>query len=412
MNFKKVMAAVLAGTMVFGMASSVSAATEVSFWTLNTRQNAVEPIVEAFNEANPDIKVTASFYDTDGIKDACKVAASSDTLPSMWFNWGGCLGSFYVDNDKTYDLTQYAKDNGWSDEFTEAALNLCTFDNKLSGYPTSYNALGVYYSKQIFDDCGIEVPTTFDEFEAALKTLKDNGYTPMDTAGLNGWHVMRWLELLVEHYAGSELHDKLNTFEESWDCEAVVQAFTKYKEWVDAGYFPDGFLTLDPNDTIMAMGTGECAMDLQGQWYDGTMIQNDLDPNDYGVFAFPSGDSNRMSAFAEMTQFNKNLSDEELDACVKFMDYYYSDDSVDQYGEYYNLPLPKQGKKAPADQVNVDGMLETSNTNGTFTITDQAFPTEVADVLFNAQDAVANDEMTPGEAASNIQKAIEEYQAK
>ena len=51
------------------------------------------------------------------------------------------------------------------------------------------------------------------------------------------------------------------------------------------------FLTLDPNDTIMAMGTGECAMDLQGQWYDGTMIQNDLDPNDYGVFAFPSGDS-------------------------------------------------------------------------------------------------------------------------
>ena len=153
-------------------------------------------------------------------------------------------------------------------------------------------------------------------------------------------------------------------------------------------------------------------MDLQGQWYDGTMIQNDLDPNDYGVFAFPSGDSNRMSAFAEMTQFNKNLSDEELDACVKFMDYYYSDDSVDQYGEYYNLPLPKQGKKAPADQVNVDGMLETSNTNGTFTITDQAFPTEVADVLFNAQDAVANDEMTPEEAASNIQKAIEEYLAK
>ena len=199
MNFKKVMAAVLAGTMVFGMASSVSAATEVSFWTLNTRQNAVEPIVEAFNEANPDIKVTASFYDTDGIKDACKVAASSDTLPCMWFNWGGSLGSFYVDNDKTYDLTQYAKHNGWSVEFTEAALNLCTFDNKLSGYPTSYNALGVYYSKQIFDDCGIEVPTTFDEFEAALKTLKDNGYTPMDTAGLNGWHVMRWLELLDEH---------------------------------------------------------------------------------------------------------------------------------------------------------------------------------------------------------------------
>ena len=153
-------------------------------------------------------------------------------------------------------------------------------------------------------------------------------------------------------------------------------------------------------------------MDLQGQWYDGTMIQNDLDPNDYGVFAFPSGDSNRMSAFAEMTQFNANLSDEELDACVKFMDYYQSDENVAEYGEYYNVPLPVQGAEAPAEQVNVNGMLETSNENGTFTITDQAFPTEVADVLFNAQDAVANGEMTPEDAAANIQKAIEEYQAK
>ena len=380
MNFKKVMAAVLAGTMVFGMASSVSAATEVSFWTLNTRQEAVEPIVEAFNEENPDIKVTASFYDTDGIKDACKVAASSDTLPSMWFNWGGSLGKFYADNGKTYDLTEYAEKNGWNDKFTESALNLCTFDDKLAGYPTSYNALGVYYNKQIFDDCGIEVPTTFEEFEAALKTLKDNGYTPMEAAGLNGWHVMRWVELLVEHYAGAELHDKMNTFEESWDNEAVVQALTKYKEWVDAGYFPDGFLTLDPNN--------------------------------YGVFAFPSDGDNRMSAFAEMTEFNANLSDEELDACVKFMDYYQSDENVEKYGEYYNVPLPVQGAEAPAEQVNVNGMLETSNENGTFTITDQAFPTEVADVLFNAQDAIANGEMTPEEGAANIQKAIEDYQAK
>ena len=412
MKFKKVMAVTLAATMIFGMATTASAATEVSFWTLNTRQSAVEPIVEAFNAENEDINVTASFYDTDGIKDACKVAASSDTLPSMWFNWGGSLGQFYVDNGKTYDLTEYAEKDGWNDTFTPSALDLCTLDGKLSGYPTSYNALGVYYNKAIFDECGIEVPTTFDEFEAACATLKENGYTPMAAAGLNGWHVMRWVELLVEHYAGAELHDKLNTFEESWDNEAVVQALTKYKEWVDEGYFPDGFLTADPNDTIMPFGSGECAMDIQGQWYDGTLLQNDIPVSDYGVFAFPSDGTNRMSAFAEMTQFNANLSDEELDACVKFMDYYYSEENVANYGEYYNLPLPKVGATAPEEQVNVDGMIETSNENGIFTITDQSFPTEVADVLFSAQDAIANGQMEPAEAAKEIQTAIENYLAK
>lgn len=412
MKLKKVIASAMALAMALGTATTASAATEVTFWTLNTRQEAVDPIVEAFNAENDDVQVTVAYYDTDGIKDACKVAASSDSLPDMWFNWGGSLGQFYVDNGKTYDLTEYAEENGWNDLFSAGALNLCTLSGQLCGYPTSYNVLGVYYNKTIFEECGIEVPTTFEEFEAACATLKEAGYVPMAAAGLNGWHVMRWVELLVEHFAGSELHDKMNSFEESWDNEAVVQALNKYKEWVDAGYFPDGFLTADPNDTLMSFGSGECAMDIQGQWYDGQILQNELDLSNYGYFPFPSGETNRMSAFAEMTQFNKNLTDEELDACIRFTDYYYSDENVAEYGEYYNLPLPKDGATAPEDQINVDSMIETSNTNGTFTITDQAFPTEVADVLFNAQDAIANGQMTAEEAAANIQAAIEEYLAK
>ena len=141
-------------------------ATEISFWTLSTRQEAVEPAIERFNAENPDIVVSASYYDTDGIKDACKVAASSNTLPNMWFNWGGALGSFYTENGLTYDLTEFAAANGWSDKFLESALGLCTFDGQLAGYPTSFNVLGTYYRKDIFEQNGITEPTTFEEFEA------------------------------------------------------------------------------------------------------------------------------------------------------------------------------------------------------------------------------------------------------
>ncbi len=61
---------------------------EVTFWTLSTRQEAVDPIVKAFNTANNNIKVAVSYYDTDGMKDACKVAATAETLPDMWFHEG------------------------------------------------------------------------------------------------------------------------------------------------------------------------------------------------------------------------------------------------------------------------------------------------------------------------------------
>ncbi len=385
---------------------------EVTFWTLSTRQEAVDPIAEAFNAAGNNIKVTVSFYDTDGIKDACKVAATADTLPSMWFNWGGSLGGFYAENGLTYDLTDYAKEHNWADKFSSGALNLCQLSGTLAGYPTSYNVLDVYYRKDIFEKYNIAVPSTFEEFEQACATLKENGVTPISTAGLNGWHVMRFVELLIEHYAGAELHDKLNTFDESWNNDAVIKALAKYQEFCKKGYFPEGFITADPNDTLMNMASGATAMDIQGQWYDGNILADEVDLNLFSTFPFPSGGTNRLSSFAEMTQFNKNLTDEELDACIKFMDYYYSEENAEKYAEYYNLPLPFNNAAMPEGQPNVEKMIKTSNENGTFTITDQALPTEVADALFDAQDAIAFGEMTPEEGAANIQAAIEAYHSK
>ncbi|MCQ5187619.1 ABC transporter substrate-binding protein, partial [Streptococcus parasanguinis] len=87
----------------------------------------------------------------------------------------GSLGGFYAENGLTYDLTDYARENKWEEKFTQTSMDLCTLDGKLSGYPTSYNVLGVYYRKDIFEQNGIEVPTTFEDFEAACAKLKENG---------------------------------------------------------------------------------------------------------------------------------------------------------------------------------------------------------------------------------------------
>lgn len=136
-----IIAATLAGSMVLSVPVSAeevdtdaltAAATEIgstyegedvdlSFWYLQTRQEGTDELIAIWNEANPNIQITASYYDTDGIKDACKTAAQSGSLPSFWFNWGGALGQYYVDNGCTYDLTQYAEDNNWADEINAGA---------------------------------------------------------------------------------------------------------------------------------------------------------------------------------------------------------------------------------------------------------------------------------------------------
>ena len=42
----------------------------------------------------PNIKIETTFMSSDDIKANTKIAASSNTLPDMWYNWGGVLADF------------------------------------------------------------------------------------------------------------------------------------------------------------------------------------------------------------------------------------------------------------------------------------------------------------------------------
>lgn len=414
---KKFLAAVMAAVMLLSLAAcgqkpaasdGENEKVKITIWFSSDAMAVKEEAVAQFNAAHDDIEVVASFQSTDGLKDALKVAASSDTMPTCWRTYGGSIGGYYVDNDLCYDLTDYAAANGWDSHFTSSALNLCRYDGKLFGYPNSYNVISMWYSKPIFEQNGIEIPTTFEEFEAACDKLAANGVTPISTAALYGWHTMRLVELLVEYYAGAELHDQLNAMQASWDCPEVIQALTKYQEWSQKGYFPEGFLTADPDTTRYSVFSGKAAMDIDGQWFDSYIIDDGMNMDDFGTLAFPEA---RLSSFVEMFQFDKNISEAELKAVMEFLDFYMGDEFVNEHSSGYNMPLPVQGSKAPADQVHIDGIFAVSDEVGSFTVTDEALPSEVIDTLFNAQSAIANNEMTPAEGAAAIQTSIEAYQA-
>ena len=70
-------ALVLVLTIAAPLASLAEEPVNITIWTLTDRQNAYLPISEAYMAKNPNVKIEISFFDTDGIKDACKVAAAS-----------------------------------------------------------------------------------------------------------------------------------------------------------------------------------------------------------------------------------------------------------------------------------------------------------------------------------------------
>lgn len=134
-----------------------------------------------------------------------------------------------------------------------------------------------------------------------MAKLKEKNVTPISVGGKYGWHTMRFTEVVLEHFAGPELQDKLMNLEEPWDNLAVVNTYTKLKEWEGKGYFLKGFITLDPTEAKMPFYSGDAAMILEGAWFDTTMIEDSFDLKQVGVFPFPTDQKpQRTSSFIEM----------------------------------------------------------------------------------------------------------------
>lgn len=383
-----------------------SETTTVSLWIIDDHLW-IDGAVEDFNNSHDDIRIEVSKYGVDPLKEALKVAANSKTLPDMWFTWGGSLGSFYAENGLTADLTQIAAERNWSDKYNQAAIDMSTYGGKLAGIPYHLNAVDMWYAKDVYEQLQLTPPATFEDFETQLQTIHDNGIVPLALGGKNGWHLMRLTEQLIEHFGGAELHDKLSRLEASWNDPAVVQTFEKLKEYSDKGYFPKGHVAIDQAEAINMFYPSAAAMSVEGTWLDRNITAAGFDPNNFGVFKFPT---ERSSVFAEMFQVNADLDDAKLEAAITVGEYLTSIDVVNKYNDTYGTPATLN--VAFSDNMpNVEPLLDMA-TKGGFLIMDQALPQEVVQKLFEAQDKVALDEWTPQQAAEAMEKAVNDYKGR
>lgn len=407
---KKVLSLLLTLALLLGLSGAALAQEPVTltFWTPTWRQAAEEPIIADFMAQNPDIKIEATFYTSEDMKSKTKIAASSGTLPDMWYNWGGVLADFYAENGLILDLAQYAKDNNWSEKYLAGAMEQCTYDGQLIGLPQNLAGLVMYYRVDLFDQFGIAVPTTMEELEAAADVLVKNGITPFSSYNK---HMMRYHEALLEYYSTKEEHDDLLLLKADWGkSEAMTKSFKKLKEWYDKGYFPADILASDTSTAKMYVYSGASAMIMENPGMASEIVANNYDLAQYGWFAFPSSPEGkgRVSAYAKMVQFNKNISDEKLAAAMKFWDYYYSDESLEAHPAI-EQPTARIGAELPENYVLAQGLLELIDENGSYFTMDLKVPAEVMAKYFSVFDQVLLGTIAPENAGPEIQIDVENY---
>ncbi len=128
----------------------------------------VADIVKKWNAENPDIQVKATKFDgkAQELIQKVKTDIEAKNAPCLYQAGYADLAELYV-NDMVQDVSKYASQ--YKSDFGAGPFESMAIDGKYFGIPQDTGPLLYYYNKAAFEELGINVPTTADEFVAAAK---------------------------------------------------------------------------------------------------------------------------------------------------------------------------------------------------------------------------------------------------
>jgi raffinose/stachyose/melibiose transport system substrate-binding protein len=151
------------------------------------------------------------------------------------------------------------------------------------GLPYATNANAVIYNKAKFEEHGLEVPATWDEFIASLEKVKAAGDTPIYFTLKDAWTGMIAWNSLGANVAGEDFAEKKNageaTFVENYDEVAdKMAALVQYghKDNMGVAY----------GDGNNAFANGKSVFYLQGNWAIPEILKANPEM-ELGVFPMP-----------------------------------------------------------------------------------------------------------------------------
>ncbi|MBA2276517.1 MAG: extracellular solute-binding protein [Chloroflexia bacterium] len=268
----------LGGSLRAGPAFAAQGTT-LEFWdTLNaeTRLQVIEQLATSFGE-QAGVTVQHRGWTLDELSSTLPRSVDSNQAPDIaQVNNGEALAGPMIRAGRLVSLAPYASQYGWDQQLPPAlqARNMFNEDGtvfgegQLWGVSIEAEIVGFYRNKSRFEENGVEVPTTFAELETAMQTLLDGGVTPLVFGNSDGWTAIHLFGNILGTMVSREYLDGLvyRSGDMSFEDDAMVNAATKFREWVDRGFLQEGFSGITSDDAAALFQAGEGAMLMQGSW--------------------------------------------------------------------------------------------------------------------------------------------------
>lgn len=377
---KKILCTLLAAAMVCGLtgcngssgsgngenSDGMSGKIVFAIWDNNLMEYIEANDMEAkFKEQYPNAEIEVEkIKDDSEYWNSMKMRASANQLPDVMFNKPFTLSRF---QDYLIDLsdTEACKNNTLAEGY---ALN-----GKVLGIPQTAGYEYVYYWKDMFEEAGVEVPDTWEEFKEVSKTLQehfgasDPDFMAIALGAKDEWPDYPYMEFMpaLVNGNGQNWNDMAKTDTPFAEGSDINIAYHRVYDLFTSGVLGKDPLGIGNDQATNLFAQKKSAIIALGDW--GLQnIQNAADSTDeLGTFYLPVRESEsepfrylvQGDSFMGVTTHSKNP-----ELAKAFVEWYYSDAWYPGYLSYIssassmsNFPKDKDPILAESDALQPDG---------------------------------------------------------
>ena len=202
-----------------------------SWWTGGGEAAGLDAMIKVFKAEYPDIEfVNAAVAGGAGTNARAVLATrlQAGDPPDSWQGHAGqeLIGT-YVAGSQIEPLNDLYEAEGWLDVMPETLIPLISNDGNIYSVPVNIHRANVlWYNPKVLADNGVAVPTTMEEWFAAMDTLKAAGVTPLALG--EQWTKLHLLETVLLGSLGADKYNGLWDGSTDWASADVKAALENY----------------------------------------------------------------------------------------------------------------------------------------------------------------------------------------
>lgn len=375
-------------------------------WRPEDKEGYAKFIAE-FEKDNPDIKIEfkpfkATEYNTI-LANSLQSGTGVDILQLRPYDGARALA------DANY-LTPLDKVKG-IENFQDSYLNAAKgSDQKVYGIPLMLNNAVIFYNKKLFDDNGLQVPETWEDFVKTSEALKAKNIIPVAQSGKAAYLLSTTHTVIAPSaYGGNEYLQSLLKGTTNFKDPKFVDSIKRMKQMEP--FFPKDFMAIDDKDAQALFYTSKAAMYINGSQRLETFAANKVEfPVEFiPGFAAKKGDPAPIATWVDGS-YGIAKSSKHQEQAIKFIEFLASKKFGQMFSDELTRVSPVKGVEPKHPQLKKMAALSEKSSTPYLLLTNFSQGTPTTKTTFeDSLQGMYIGKLTPEKVAEDTQASLDKW---